>query len=193
MRGEYPPGATRLDPAEEQGLIPTHVTLKSELNALEQANISAAESWLLTARRKTVMDTVFLKRLHRRMFGEVWKWAGEYRKSDRNIGVDWPKVSIETEMLCRNAEYWRKETVYPPDELAIRFHHKLVWIHCFPNGNGRHSRLVADLLVSELGGTPFSWGSASLYVAGDARTRYLAALKKADQNDFVDLFAFARS
>jgi len=129
----------------------------------------------------------------RRMFGQVWKWAGQYRQTDRNIGVHWPKISFETEALCRDIDYWRKEKVYPPDDLAVRFHHKLVWIHCYPNGNGRHSRLAADILVTELGGRPFSWGSANLDIPGDVRRRYIDAVRNADGNDFGPLLAFARS
>lgn len=194
MKGDYPPGATPLTPAEEEGLIPRHVTLRSELNELEQANILKAEIWLSTGRSpKTVADTAFLKELHRRMFGMVWKWAGEYRKADRNIGVHWPKISYETESLCREVGYWRSDRVYTPDEIAIRFHHKLVWIHCYPNGNGRHSRLAADLIVTELGGARFSWGSGSLDTPGDVRRRYIEALHKADDNDLGPLLAFARS
>ena len=194
MKSEYPPGATPLTPAEEEGLIPTHITLRTELNELEQANILEAETWLLTSRsRKTVVDTVFLKELHRRMFGKVWKWAGRYRQADRNIGVHWPKISYETEALCRDVAFWRREKVFPPDELAIRFHHKLVWIHCYPNGNGRHSRLAADILVTELDGARFSWGLANLDIPGDVRFLYIDALQKADQNDFSHLLAFARS
>jgi len=194
MKGEYPAGATPLTPNEEQGLIPAHITLHSELNELEQANILNAEIWLSTGHSpKIVADSTFLKELHRRMFGLVWKWAGEYRKSDRNIGVHWPKISYETEALCREVVHWRNEKIFPPDDLAVRFHHKLVWIHCFPNGNGRHSRLAADLLVTELGGMRFSWGSESLDSPGDVRSRYIDALHKADDNDFGALLSFARS
>jgi Fic-DOC domain mobile mystery protein B len=194
MKDEYPPGATPLTAEEEEGLIPTHITLRTELNELEQANILEAETWLLTSRsRKTVVDTAFLRELHRRMFGQVWKWAGQYRQADRNIGVHWPKISFETETLCREVDYWCKEKVYPPDDLAVRFHHKLVWIHCYPNGNGRHSRLASDILLTELGGARFSWGIANLDKPGDVRRRYIDALHNADDNDFGPLLAFARS
>ncbi len=194
MNGEYPPGATPLTPEEEEGLIPAHITTRAELNALEQANIVEAETWILTRRNKTeVLDTAFLKLLHRRMFGQVWKWAGTYRKADRNIGVHWPKISFQIEKLCDDAKYWQREKVYAPDEIAIRFHHKLVWIHCYPNGNGRHARLAADLLALELAKERFSWGASNLDLAGDARSRYIKALKQADENDIRELLAFVRS
>lgn len=194
MNGQYPPGATPLTPAEEEGLIQSHITTRSELNELEQANILEAETWLLgRRRRKTVLDTAFLKALHRRMFGQVWKWAGAYRKANRNIGVPWPMVSFEIEKLCGEVKYWQQDEVFPPDEIAIRFHHKLVWIHCYPNGNGRHARLAADLLAMELGSERFSWGASSLDLAGETRRRYIEALKQADESDIRELLAFART
>jgi Fic-DOC domain mobile mystery protein B len=194
MNGHQPDGATPLKPAEEEGLIPAHVTQRRELNELEQANILEAETWLLTRRRKPdPLTPAFLKELHRRMFGGVWKWAGTYRKSDRNIGVHWPKISLDLETLCRDAAYWKSEGVYSLDELAVRFHHRLVWIHCYPNGNGRHARLTADLLVESLGGTRFSWGGTSLESPGIVRRNYIEALRTADGNDLGPLIAFARS
>jgi Fic-DOC domain mobile mystery protein B len=194
MRGDYPPGATPLTPDEEDGLIPQHITLRAELNEFEQANIVEAETWLQNRRSiRSVADSAFLKELHRRMFARVWKWAGQYRKTDRNLGVHWPRISYETEALCREVEYWRNDRVYPPDELTLRFHHKLVWIHCYPNGNGRHSRLAADLLIIKLGGPRFTWGSANLDAPGDMRRRYIDSLQSADHGDFAPLVAFARS
>lgn len=194
MNGEYPPGATPLTPAEEEGLIPAHVTTRSELNELEQANILEAETWLLKRRRrKTVLETAFLKELHRQMFGQVWKWAGAYRRADRNIGVHWPKISYEIEKLCGEAKYWQQNEVYAPDEIAVRFHHQLVWIHCYPNGNGRHARFAADLLALELGVERFSWGASNLDLPGEIRARYINALRQADENDIRDLLAFVRT
>ena len=195
MNEENPEGSTALTPSEEEGLIPRHITLRSELNELEQVNILEAETWLQTRKRlSSALDPLFLKSLHRRMFGKIWKWAGHYRKSDRNIGVPWPMISSQLEHLCREATAWRDEQAFTSDELAIRFHHKLVWIHCYPNGNGRHARLAADLLIMELGGTRFSWGGgASLESSSDVRKRYIDSLKEADQHDHRALLAFARS
>jgi len=194
MNGTQPDGATQLTPAEEQDLIPSHITMRSELNALEQANILQAEAWLLTRRRKPdPLDPGFLKELHRRMFGSVWKWAGAYRKSDRNIGIHWPKISLELETLCRDAAFWKSERIYSPDELAVRFHHRLVWIHCYPNGNGRHARLAGDLMIMSLGGRRFAWGGTSLEAPSDVRRTYMDALRKADDGDQSDLLRFARS
>jgi len=195
MNEENPEGSTALTPSEEEGLIPRHITLRSELNELEQVNILEAETWLQTRKRlSSALDPLFLKTLHRRMFGKIWKWAGHYRKSDRNIGVPWPMISSQLEHLCREATAWRDEQAFTSEELAIRFHHKLVWIHCYPNGNGRHARLAADLLIMELGGTRFSWGGgASLESPSDVRKRYIDSLKEADQHDHRALLAFARS
>jgi Fic-DOC domain mobile mystery protein B len=193
MTGDHPDGATPLTPEEEDGLIPSHITLRSELNAYEQDNILSARTWLVGKRVPAVAESRFLKELHRRMFDATWKWAGKYRQSDRNIGVPWTRISFEVEQLCREVEAWREELLFGPDELAVRFHHKLVWIHCFPNGNGRHARLATDLLVTEVKGQPFSWGKGDLYRAGSSRQRYIEALREADQGRFQLLLEFVRS
>ena len=194
MNGDYPPGATPLTAEEDEGLIPSHITTRDELNGLEQANILEAEIWLSNRRRRSpVCNTTFLKTLHKRMFGQVWQWAGSYRQGDRNIGVHWPQISYQTEALCRECDSRREHQSYPADEIAIRFHHELVSIHCFPNGNGRHSRLAADLLVSELGGMRFSWGSTRVELAGEVRGQYIEALKRADEREIAPLLAFART
>jgi Fic-DOC domain mobile mystery protein B len=127
------------------------------------------------------------------MFGSVWDWAGQVRRTDKSIGVD--KFSIRTEVrkLVDDARYWRDNDVYVPDEIAVRFHHRLVWIHPFPNGNGRHARMMADLIVKQAGLTPFSWGGASLIATSELRTEYISALRKADQGDITPLMEFARS
>ncbi len=194
MTDDLPPGSTPLTPAEEAGLIPSHITTRGELNELEQANILEATSWLFTRRAiKNVSETTFLKELHRRLFGQVWRWAGQYRKEDRNIGVHWPQISYEVEKLCAEVSYWIENRTYSAEEIAVRFHHKLVWIHCFPNGNGRHARLAADLLVVQLQGERFTWGSTSLDNPSDVRSRYIESLRNADEHDYDALLRFVRT
>lgn len=185
--------ATPLEPGEREGLIPTHVSLKSELNELEQKNIAEADRWAF-GRRHYILRDRFLKGLHRRMFNKVWKWAGKYRTTERNLGVKPFLIETELRQAIDDAKYWIEHKSYPPDEIAIRFHHRIVSIHPFPNGNGRWSRLVADLLIKELGGTRFTWGGgADLRASGKARDDYIAALRAADNHDFGPLLAFARS
>jgi Fic-DOC domain mobile mystery protein B len=184
--------ATPLTPAERAELIPTHVTLRSELNELEQQNIAEANSWAF-GRKRNVLDEAFLRGLHRRMFNKVWRWAGEYRKTERNLGVKPHLIQPGLIQAIDDARYWIEHESYERDELAVRFHHKIVQIHPFPNGNGRWSRLAADLLVTAQRGTRFTWGGADLRKSGDARTRYIRALQAADNHDFAPLIAFARS
>lgn len=187
-------GQTPLDPDENAGLIPRHIETKDALNDWEQENILQATKWLRRAKVPEVLSEGFCRDLHRRMFDKTWKWAGTFRTSDKNIGCEWTMVAVNLNQLLGNAKYWVENETFPPDETATRFHHALVWIHPFPNGNGRHSRMMADALLKQLGQKAFSWGGgANLVNANDVRARYLAALRAADKNDFTDLLAFVRS
>jgi Fic-DOC domain mobile mystery protein B len=185
--------ATPLTPDEREDLIPTHITLRRELNELEQTNIAKGAQWAFE-RKRDVLDESFLKGLHKRMFGDVWKWAGEYRKTEKNIGVNPPfRIQPEVHQIIEDVKYWIANKSYSPDEIAVRFHHRLVAVHPFPNGNGRWSRLAADMLVVQLGGKRFSWGGANIQTDGDARRNYIDALHAADNHDPGPLIAFARS
>jgi len=182
---------TPLTPEEHMDLIPTHVTLKGELNELEQKNIAEANGWAFE-RKRNVLDETFLRGLHRRMFNQVWRWAGDYRTTERNLGVKPHLIQPELVQAIDNAKHWVELKSYGPNELAVRFHHKAVLIHPFPNGNGRWSRLAADLLITGQGGERFSWGGGNLHLKGGAREAYLDALHAADDQDFTKLIAFAR-
>ncbi len=189
---EQDDSSTPLSLEEREGLIPSYITLRGELNEAEQANILDADAWAFS-RKRNVLDQHFLNTLHRRMYGNVWRWAGRYRRSQKNIGVDYYKIPTELRALLDDCRYWLEHDTYPPDEIAARFHHKLVSIHCYPNGNGRHARLAADLLLTSLKRDRFSWGSANLIDAGATRAIYVAALRAADNHDHGPLFAFVRS
>jgi Fic-DOC domain mobile mystery protein B len=184
--------ATPLTPEERNGLIPTHITLRSELNELEQQNIGEADGWAFS-RRHNVLSEPFLRGLHRRMFNRVWRWAGKYRTSERNLGIAHYRIEPELRHILGDARYWVEHHSYPPDELAMRFHHRLVAVHPFPNGNGRWSRLAGDILIVRLGGTRFTWGSVNLRTVGDVRRAYIEALQVADKHDLAPLIDFARS
>ena len=192
MSDGLPDGATPIDPDEAEGLIPEHVTTRGELDELEEANIQEGLEWALTKSRE-VLSEEFLYELHRRMFDGVWTWAGKVRLTDKNIGVDKNTVRTEVRNLIEDARYWRDNMVYQPDELAVRFHHRLVSTHPFPNGNGRHARLMADLLVRQLGASAFSWGGVSLTNTSELRTAYIGALRTADEGEVGPLLEFARS
>lgn len=188
----YPPGATPLDANELACLLPKHITTQGELNEWEQLNILQGEAWA-RKQRKEIIDEAFVRQLHKQMFGETWSWAGSFRKSDKNIGVDWQHIGVHLRDLLSDVRYQIEHATYPPDEIATRFHHRLVAIHPFPNGNGRHARVMADLLVQKLGQPRFSWGSKSLTEATETRTRYIDALRAADNRDYQPLLAFVRS
>ncbi len=187
-----PDGATPLTPEEREGLIPSHIALRRELNELEQQNILQAATWAFSRRRNPVSEA-FGRGLHRRMFGSVWRWAGKYRTTDKNLGVERWQIHAKLAEVFDNAKYWIEHETYPPDEIAVRFHHALVAVHPFPNGNGRWSRLMADLLVMRLGKPRFSWGGSSLRGPDDARRSYIEALKVADNHDYGLLLKFART
>ncbi len=186
-------GATPLDPDESEGLTPTHVTAREQLNRLEQENIVEAMQWLKSARPKEILDETFIRKLHYRMFGRVWKWAGKFRASDKNIGIAKERIGVSLHDLCADTKAQIEHASYPPDEIACRFHHRLVWIHPFANGNGRHARLITDLLLEKVLRQPrFSWGGMSETSEGDIRAGYLAALRAADKGDYSKLAEFAR-
>jgi len=189
---EEPDTATPLTPEERDALIPADISYRHELNAAEQENIYRAQGWAL-ARRRELLTEKFVKDLHARMLGDVWRWAGKFRTSERNIGIPYYEIQMALRQLLDDARTWIEHGSYSHDEIAVRFHHRLVQIHPFPNGNGRHARLIADLLVMSLGGERFSWGSVNLQDAGDVRRRYIAAVQAADNHDIGPLLAFARS
>lgn len=189
---EEPDDATPLTPEERRELIPSHIAYRSELNEAEEENIARAQEWAL-ARKRDPLNEKFIKDLHRRMLGDVWRWAGKFRTSERNLGIAHYEISVALRQLLEDTKAWVEYKTYSPDEIAVRFHHRLVQIHPFPNGNGRHSRLVADIIVMNFGQERFSWGSAQLRDAGDVRRRYIDALKAADNHDIRPLIEFARS
>lgn len=192
----YANGQTPLDEEETSGLrIPTIAT-RVELDEFEQLNIEQAVQWTLGRSFKPgqVFTESFLMTVHRRMFSDVWAWAGQYRKTNKNIGTDRWNIPTELRNLLDDTRYWHEHDTYRPDEIALRFKHRLVSIHCFANGNGRHSRLMADIIIDKIFGNPvFTWGAKNLSTESDARVVYLRALKAADQGNYDLLLQFARS
>lgn len=192
---QEPDDATPLDPALRGDLIQTWITTRADRNEAEEENIVDGAAW---ARRRrggpeTLLNEDFSKSLHKQMFGEVWKWAGGYRQNDLNIGIAPHLVAAEMPVMFDSVRFWVENKTFPPDEIAVRLHHHLTQIHGFPNGNGRHARMMADLLVEKLGGEPFTWGSGSIHDTGTLRTTYINALKAADNHDFGPLLVFARA
>ncbi|MGO4566266.1 mobile mystery protein B [Rhizobium sp. 2YAF20] len=193
---QEPEDATPLEPHEREGLLQTWITHRRDLNEAEQENIVEGAAWARGRRRVSIermLSEDFMQTLHKRMLGDVWEWAGTYRTTERNIGIQAYRVGVEFGSLLRDVHYWIEHETFPADEIAVRFHHRLVAIHPFPNGNGRHARLAADLLIERLGGKRFSWGGGSLADVGELRARYVAALRAADNHDIAPLLEFART
>lgn len=188
-------GNTPLSPEEQDDLIPD-LTTKEELNEWERQNILEAYDWALEPRNLNRQDPfaeAYVRELHLRMFDQTWKWAGTYRTTEKNIGIPHYQIRESLAGLLGDAHYWVEHRTYEPDELAVRFHHRLVWIHPFANGNGRHARLMADVLAQRQGRPVFTWGGTDIVKAGDFRRNYIDSLRAADKNDIQPLLVFARS
>lgn len=191
---DHPQGATPINADEIEGLLLTHITTRAELDRWEQDNINEALTWIEERKPKDVLNESFIKLLHSKMFCNVWKWAGAFRQSEKSIGVPWYRISIELKKLCDDIKYWIENKTFSEDEIAARFHHRLVSIHLFPNGNGRHARLMTDVLLENiLSRPPFTWGNVNLVKSSDDRKRYIESLIAADRGEYKHLLKFVRS
>lgn len=189
-------GQTPLSEDEKEGILNSTIDRREELDGAEQINIEKAIKWVRTISPNIgeILSEEFIKRAHEKMFEDVWKWAGSYRTTNKNLGVDKFEIPVELRKVMDDCRYWIENTSFNPDEIAVRFKHRIVVVHPFANGNGRHSRLMGDILVSKYFKQPvFSWGSINMIKPSDARQKYLSALRKADNGNYEDLIAFARS
>ena len=193
MRFIYSKGATPLSPDEIHNLIPSHLTVQKELDEWEQYNILKAENWLSGKKNLDILNIKFIQNLHYRMFKDTWKWAGKYRKTQTNIGVDSIYIAQELGILLDDVKFWIENKTYGLREIGIRLHHRMVYIHPFINGNGRFTRLIADLFIRSKGEKCYSWGKCNLTNDSDIRQKYLDALKMADKGEYDKLIKFADS
>lgn len=192
----YEDGQTPLNEEEKEGLLVKSITTHSELDEHEQLNIEEAVEWTIKKKLKKekILSEEFVKALHKKMFGKVWRWAGQFRNSEKNIGVSWIYVGIELKNLLDDTLFWIENDTYPPDEIAIRFKHRLVNIHCFPNGNGRHSRIMADVIIESIFDKQiFSWNHSNMVKADETRKEYIRSIREGDKGDIEPLITFARS
>ncbi len=192
----YIEGQTPLDEDEREGLCDKTIESQSELDEREQGNIINAREWVIdiSPNLDEILSEDFMKRVHKKMFGDVWKWAGKYRSTNKNLGADKFEISIELRKVFDDCRFWIVNKSFSAEEIAVRFKHRVVVVHPFPNGNGRHSRLMGDIMISKyFKHSAFSWSSKGLIAAGEARKQYLSALRKADSGSYDDLVKFARS
>lgn len=193
---DYKDGQTPLAEEEKEALKIKAITTQGELDEFEQLNIEKAVEWTIRTKLKleNILTEKFIKDLHKRMYGDVWKWAGEFRQTEKNIGISWIQISIELKNLLDDTKYWIENKTYTPEEIAIRFKHRIVSIHCFPNGNGRHSRMMADIIIESIFGKDiFSWHQSNMVKANEIRKAYIDALKKADNGNIEPLIEFAKN
>lgn len=192
----YNEGQTPLGEEEKDGLKIKTITTQGELDEFEQLNIEKAIEWTIHTNLKPerILTEKFIKDLHKKMYGDVWKWAGEFRKSNKSIGIEWIQVGIELKNLLDDTKYWIDNNTFPPEEISIRFKHRIVAIHCFPNGNGRHSRMMADIIIESIFGKEiFSWHKSNMVKADEKRKEYITALKEADNGNIKPLIKFAEN
>lgn len=186
----YPKGATPLDPDELGGLKFKHIETREQLDQMEQVNIQQGIIWLDKQKDPDILNIQFCLELHKRLFGEVWDWAGTFRKTEKNIGINPIYISVELKNLLDDVRAWKKFKTYTPKESALRFHHRLVQIHVFSNGNGRHSRIMADAILKYIYKFPqMNWSGKNLQKASEHRLKYIASLRKADAQDFTQLLS----
>ena len=186
-------GQTTLSEEDRRGLIPAYIATRGDLFDAEQRNISSGLLRRRVPAPSQLLDDKYLRDLHGAMFSRVWTWAGHYRTTQTNIGYDPRQIATAVRLLVGDARAWVEHGAYAPDELAVRFHHRLVAIHPFPNGNGRHGRVAANYLIEGLGGAPFSWGASLDVETDELRRAYQEALQQADAGEISDLIAFARA
>lgn len=191
----YSDGQTPLDEDEKESLKIKSITIQKELDEFEQLTIEKAVEWTIRTKFKPekILTEKFIKDLHKKMYGDVWKWAGEFRKTEKNIGIQWTQIGIALKNLIDDTKYWIENNSYPPEEIAIRFKHRIVSIHCFPNGNGRHSRIMADIIIESIFRKEvFDWQKSNMVKADETRKKYIQALKDADNGNILPLIHFAK-
>lgn len=184
--------STPLTEEEKQQLKVKWITTRTELNELEAKGIADAEIWLLKTNKKDILNETFIKTLHRKMFGEIWKWAGTFRTTERNIGAALYEIQPKLKILLDDTKFWIENNTYSKKEIAIRFHHRLVQIHPFPNGNGRTSRIMADLIMRSFGHNGLDWGNGNLTEISKLRAMYISALQEADKGNYALLIDFVK-
>lgn len=194
--GPDPDGATPLTEEDIEGLLPQWVSNRDDLNLAEAHNIADAIDTYFAKEFTTgqLVDDLFARQLHKAMYRHVWSWAGAYRPVETSIGVAPERIAVDVVNLMADTQYWlnldQPELI---DNAVCEIHHRLVQIHPFRNGNGRMSRLFADLLLMSKGQDPFSWGGGNLDVITPTRTSYIAALRAADAGDLSALRSFVRA
>lgn len=193
---KYVLGQTPIEEEEKEGLKIKSITIQEELDEFEQLNIEKAVEWTIRKKFTTekILTEKFIRDLHIKMYGTVWKWAGTFRKTEKNIGIPWTQIGIELKNLLDDTKYWIENKTYSPEEIAIRFKHRIVSIHCFPNGNGRHSRMMADIIIESIFEKElFMWHQSNMVKANETRKKYIHALKEADNGNIIPLIDFAKN
>ena len=187
-------GSAPIAPGDQARLVPS-LSTRAQLDEIERLKINAARVWAMRAavlQRSDLLTEPFARELHRRMFGGVWRGAGRYRTFERAPGWEAHRIPEGVRMFLDDAEGWIRFSTYPVRESAVRLHHRLVAIHPWSNGNARHARLLADVVVASQGEEPLTWGAGSPSSGlGTSPSRYADAIRAADAGDMGPLLGFA--
>ncbi len=190
---DQPEGATPID--DVSGLL-VDITTRGELNDAEGLNILTATDWIDKGRIDDLFTVQFYRELHTKMYDQVWSWAGALRSQtgqtthpgSRPEAVDLDLGRVAMEFHCEWEALNDNSHLLP---FISRYHHALVLVHPFNNGNGRWSRLAADAVIQRLAGRPpLTWATDTLVVDSDERKEYIAALQAADTGDFQPLLDY---
>ena len=129
-----------------------------------------------------------IRNLHKLVTAETDKeWAGNYRNSNVIIvgSEHTPPDAFEVSIVMGDLIKWLRgnQKKLHPIELAAIFHHKLVFIHPFFDGNGRTARLAMNLLLMQK-----SYPMAVMLK--NDRKKYYQTLSRADEKDYAPFVRF---
>jgi Fic-DOC domain mobile mystery protein B len=181
------PGETPID--DVSGLKIKGIRTRKELNILEAENIrNVVVKYLAVkpSRRTARFDVAWARRLHKEMFGDVWKWAGQFRTEDLNIGVAWHQVETSLQNLLDDLKCWLQHGTGLLDQ-AVMLHHRAVQIHPFRNGNGRWARMLANIWLRRHDHPPTEWPEETVGAQSTIRDEYIKAIRLADEGDYGPL------
>lgn len=184
-------GSTPLDPDQIRGIKFSHLVNMGELDEVEDLNIQKGLEWLNRQKGDDYLSMEFLCKLHEKLFGDVWKWAGTFRKVEVNLSkIKYYDVGPQLKMFFEDAKLWIEGGRMSWDEISAEMHHRLIAIHPFPNGNGRTTRIYTEYVQKRNKQAVTSWKASLNHDPKERRRVYIKSLQQADKGDFRPLIEF---